>query len=300
MADLLDIGHNLAVEGGDRGAHPVALLGVTAELIGMTKARVLGGNATPHVPTATRANRRIPCGGLILRTDRRVFHAAAVGDKDQVILSEIDVRDLARMRHGDATRDLLGVRAVGVARKGGLLDSLDRVLAGASDGAARTLAATYLEHHVFDLGVKVELHTVRLEIALHGQDHRLVLVIAGEAQGAKVGQTRDVMDVAADIELHLERRVPVLKGEHGAPVHPEVRVEHLVVKEIGDGTIRQLLVGRKEQVHDLGCRLVRQAELAISTAVLTAVLGRAAQRVVGVLLVEPVILVEYGDVRIFN
>ena len=204
------------------------------------------------------------------------------------------------MRHGDATRDLLGVRAVGVARKGGLLDSLNRVLTGASDGAARTFAAAYLEHHVFDLGVKVELHAVRLEIALHGQNHRLVLVVAGEAQGAKVGQTRDVVDVAADIELHLERRVPVLKGEHGAPVHPEVRVEHLVVKEIGDGTIRQLLVGRKEQVHDLGCRLVRQAELAIGAAVLATVLSRATQRVVGVLLVEPVILVEYGDVRIFN
>ena len=109
-----------------------------------------------------------------------------------------------------------------------------------------------------------------------------------------------MVDVAADIELHLERRVPVLKGEHGAPVHPEIRVEHLVVKEIGDWTVRQFLVGRKEQVHDLGRRLVRQAELAIGAAVLATVLSRAAQRVVGILLIEPVVLVEHGDVRIFN
>lgn len=38
------------------------------------------------------------------------------------------------------------------------------------------------------------------------------------------------------------------------------------------GRFAQFLVGRKEQVHDLGRRLVRQAELAIGAAVLATVL----------------------------
>ena len=43
-----------------------------------------------------------------------------------------------------------------------------------------------------------------------------------------------MVDVAADVQLHLQSAMPVLEGEHGAPVHPEVRIEHLIVEEVGD------------------------------------------------------------------
>ena len=54
-ADVLNRRENLGVIGIDGGAHPVGLLGVTAEHIGMAKRTVrrLRGNPTPHVPAAS-------------------------------------------------------------------------------------------------------------------------------------------------------------------------------------------------------------------------------------------------------
>ena len=152
-----------------------------------------------------------------------------------------------------------------------------------------------MENLVLDLRVEVELHPRCPEVLDEGQDHRLVLVVPREAQGREVRQPGDVVDVALDVELHLERGVPVLEREHGAPVHPEVGGEHLVVKEVGDGTVVELLVGREEELHDLHGRPVREAELPGAPRVLPAVLRRAAERVVGVLLVEPIVLVQDGD-----
>ena len=94
--------------------------------------------------------------------------------------------------------------------------------------------------------------------------------------------------------------MPVLEGEHGAPVHPEVGVQHLVVEEVGDGLVIEVLVRGEEEPHYLHGRLVRQAELAVGVGVLAAFLGGTAQRVVGVFLVEPVILVEHRDAGVLD
>ena len=96
--------------------------------------------------------------------------------------------------------------------------------------------------HVRDLNAEVELHAVALQVLDHGQDHGLILVVLGEAQRLEVGQTADVVDIALDIELHLQGAVPVFKGEHRAPVEPEVGVQHLVVEEVGDALVLKLLV----------------------------------------------------------
>ena len=95
-----------------------------------------------------------------------------------------------------------------------------------------------------------------LEVAGHRQDDGFILVVAREAQRLEVRQAADVMDVALDVELHLQRAVPVLKGEHRAPVHPEVGIQHLIVKEVGDLLVVQLLIRGHEQVHDLHGGLV--------------------------------------------
>ena len=97
---------------------------------------------------------------------------------------------------------------------------------------------------------------------------RLVLVVTGEAQGLEVRQTADVVDVALDVQLHFQRAVPVLKGEHGAPVQPEVAVQNFVVKEISDALVLQLLVGGEEQLHDLHGALVGDVKLAVGVGVL--------------------------------
>ena len=68
-----------------------------------------------------------------------------------------------------------------------LLDALDGVLPGSRYCSYRAFLVADLELNVFNFGIEVELHACLLQIFLHGQDHRLVLVVAGEAQGAEVG-----------------------------------------------------------------------------------------------------------------
>ena len=264
LADVLDIGDDLLVERLDGRAHPVGLLGVMAELVGMAEGRVLGGDLAPHVPAAAFLQLGIVGCGSILASQGGVLHAAAVGDEDEIVLREVDGALPAILDDLDALCQLVvGVGAV--------------------------------ELHVADLDAVVELDVVALQILYHGQDHGLILVVLGEAQGGEVGKTPDVVDIALDIELHLQGAVPVLKGEHGPPVEPEVGVQDLVVEVIRDLLVLQILVGGEEELHDLHGALVGDGELAVSVGVLTAVDGGTAEGVVGVLLVEPVVLVQHAD-----
>ena len=166
--------------------------------------------------------------------------------------------------------------------------------------AGLLFAALDPELDIGDLGLVLEVHAVVLQVGDHGQDDGLVLVVAGKAQGGEIGQTADVVDIALEVELHLQRAVPVLKGEHGAPVHPEVGGEHLIVKDIGDLFILQLLVRGEEELHDLHGTLIGDGELAVGVGILAAVDGGTAEAVVGVGLVQPVVLVQHGVVLILN
>ena len=103
------------------------------------------------------------------------------------------------------------------------------------------------------------------------------------------------MDITLDIDLHFECAVPVFKREHRPPVQPEVRVQHLIIKEVRNPFVLQLLVRCKEQLHDLHRALIGDREFAIRVRVLPAVDRRSAQRIVRVLLVQPVIFVQYRN-----
>ena len=141
---------------------------------------------------------------------------------------------------------------------------------------------------------------MRLEVVHERQDHRLVLVVAREAQRREVRQTADVMDEAVDVTVHLERRLPVLEREHRAPVQPEVRIEHFVVEVVGNLLVRKLLLSRQIELEDLHDGLVGEAELLVRVRVLSTALRGAALRIVRVLLVEPVVVVEHGDVLVLD
>ena len=52
-----------------------------------------------------------------------------------------------------------------------------------------------------------------LQVLLHGQDQGLVLVVPGKFQGAEVGESRDVVNEALEVELHLQGAVPVLNRQ---------------------------------------------------------------------------------------
>ena len=150
------------------------------------------------------------------------------------------------------------------------------------------------------MGVVLEVHTGLLQIAHHGKDHGLVLVVAGETQGAEVGQPAHMVDEAGDVALHLQGAMPVLEGEHGAPIEPEIAVQNLVREILGDLFVLKLLFGGEEELHDLHAALVGQVELVVGMGVLAAILGGAAERVVGVALVEPVVVVEHAHILVFK
>ena len=146
----------------------------------------------------------------------------------------------------------------------------------------------------------MELHAVRLEVVHQRQDHRLVLVVAREAQCGEVRQAADVVDEAVDVAVHLERRLPVFEREHGAPVQPEVRIEHLIVEVVGDLLVRKFLFRRQIKLEDLHDGLVGEAELPVRVRVLATALRGAALRIVRVFLVEPVVVVEHGHVLVLD
>ena len=57
----------------------------------MAEARVLLGDAPPHVPAAAGLDFRSPCGRLeFCEPIGGVLHAAAVGDEHQIVLAQVD------------------------------------------------------------------------------------------------------------------------------------------------------------------------------------------------------------------
>lgn len=86
--------------------------------------------------------------------------------------------------------------------------------------------------------------------------------------------------------------MPLLEGEHRAPIEPEVRVEEVLAKPLVDAHVLHLRAGGEEELDQLLLGLLAQGELAVGVPVLTSILGGALQRVVRVVLVRPVELVE--------
>ena len=146
----------------------------------------------------------------------------------------------------------------------------------------------------------MDLHALAFQVVHHGQDEGFELVVPGEAQCAEVGEPADVVDETLDVALHLERAVPALEGEHGAPVQPEVGIEHIVGKIVGYGLVVELLFGGEEQVHDLHARLVGQVECIVEAGVFTPVDRCAAQGIIGIALVQLIVVIEDAHVLVLD
>ena len=100
-----------------------------------------------------------------------------------------------------------------------------------------------------------------------------------------------------EVQLHLQRAVPVLKGKHGAPVQPESGVKHFFVEHILDGLVIEILILRHKEFHNLHTALLAQIEPAVRVGVLPSVYGGTTERVVRVLLVQPVVFVQHRHTR---
>ena len=262
LADGLDIRDNSLIERFNGSAHPVGLLGIVAEFVRMAERRILRGNSAPHIPAAAGLNLRVIRRRRILAAHRGIFHAAAVGDKDEIVFRQADALFLA------------------------VPDGLDRL--------GNLALRRAVEQHVHNLHAEMELHSHLFKVFHHRQDHRFILIILRKAQRLEIRQAADMVDVALQIQLHFQRAVPVFKGKHRAPVEPEVAVEYLVVENIGNALILQLLVRREEQLHNFRRALIGNIELAVRMRVFAAVHRCAAEGVVRVGLIEPVIFVQHA------
>lgn len=108
------------------------------------------------------------------------------------------------------------------------------------------------------------------------------------------------MDKALDIQLHFQRRMPGLKGKHGAPVEPEVGFKEFRVQYIGDLFVVELFVWCHEQFDDAHSCFVRKSEFSIGVGIFAAILCSAHQGIVWVALVQPVIFVQNRNIRSFD
>ena len=64
--------------------------------------------------------------------------------------------------------------------------------------------ALIFDDNVLDVHAVLNAHAVSLEIFYKRQNHALILIILCETQSAEIGQSVDVMDIAAEVALHLQ------------------------------------------------------------------------------------------------
>ena len=100
------------------------------------------------------------------------------------------------------------------------------------------------------------------------------------------------MDITAQVPLHLQSTGPALEGEHGLPIQPEVGAPEGIRQHIRDLLVLQILFRSHEQFGKGHGRVLVQLELLVGVGIFTAIHTCAAQRVVGIVLVEPIILIQ--------
>ena len=226
----------------------------------MAEAGILTGDVLPHLPAV--ADGGIKAGGGVMIADGGVGAVGAVGEEHEGVLVDVHGLRLALFKILYLCGDLAG-----------MVDVENNIGAG---------------------GAEHELHAVTAQVLYHREDHGLILVVLRELQRLERGQTADMVDEAVDVLLDFERAVLILESEHRAPVGPEVGVEHLVGPYLVDGLAVKVFVFHKEELHYLHAGGVGQAELAVGMGVLAALLGHTAERIVGVMLVEPVVFIQNG------
>ena len=78
-----------------------------------------------------------------------------------------------------------------------------------------------LENHIGHFCMELEIHTSLLQVSLHRQNQRFILVVTCKFQSTEVRQPCNMVDKSLKIQLHFQGAVPVLKGKHSPPVQPE-------------------------------------------------------------------------------
>ena len=106
-----------------------------------------------------------------------------------------------------------------------------------------------------------------------------------------------MMDKTLEVKFHFKCTVPVFKSKHGAPVQPEGGIKHLIVKYIFNSLIVEILIFGHEQLHDFHTAFLAQIELAVCMCILSTVHSCTAERVVRIMLIQPVEFIQNGSTR---
>ena len=64
--------------------------------------------------------------------------------------------------------------------------------------------ALIFDDNVLDVHAVLNAHAVSLEIFYKRQNHALILIVFCKAEGAEIGESVDMMHIAADITLHFK------------------------------------------------------------------------------------------------
>ena len=221
--------NDVLVGGGNRGAHPVCRVHIAAKRFRIAEFAVLClcGNRLPHIPRLSAAvfdGREVGCVRLIAIA--RSIGAAAVCDEYKIILYQIQCL---------------------------LLDEVDGLLFAVlhiQNLLGDFFVAFGFDQDVFHIHAEFDVHAVRFQIFYERQNHTLVLIILCKAQRTEVGQTVDVMHIAAQIPLHFQCTGPALESKHGLPVQPEIRVPEGVRQHIGNFPVLQILFRCQKQLGE--------------------------------------------------
>ena len=91
-----------------------------------------------------------------------------------------------------------------------------------------------------------------------------------------------------------------MECKHGLPIKPEVSVPERIREHVANLLALKVLLGSHKQLSKRKRRLFIKIELLVCVSVFAALLGSSAERVVWIMLVEPVVLIKYRDTRCFD
>ena len=234
----------------------------------MSKCRILTGNIFPERPASAVSDFRISRRGMILITVNRSFRTASIGNKYKIIFRQRNFLCLAMYL--------------------------------AFNGSGCLLLSLHLKTDIGHFRSELELHPCPFQIFLHRKNERFILIISGKFQCGEIRQSTDMVNKSLEIPLHLQGTVPVFKCKHRTPVKPEIRTKYFVIKDILNRLIIEIFVFHKEQLHDLHAALLTQTEFAIGMGILSPVHGCTAQRIVGIMFVQPIVFIQYRCIRHFQ
>ena len=154
------------------------------------------------------------------------------------------------------------------------------------------MAVGELEVQVEHVAAVLEADALGRECVAQGLDEGVVLVVLAELHDRHVLEAPEAVDEAVHVALHLQQRLPVVEGEHGAPEEPEVGGEERRREVLVDRDALDVGLTGEEQLDQLAAHLAVEAEAGVVLH-LSVLVDEPAVRPVRVDVVDVVELVEH-------